>query len=76
LQQPSEQPAFPPDEPQSEPIEQQQSNEQDPAERSAYGLDETGIQILRATRSWIQYGTVGFAVVCILIGAVEGLFGR
>jgi hypothetical protein len=71
LQQPSEQLALFPDEPESEPIEQQQSNE-----RGAYWLDETGIQILRATRSWIQYGTVGFAVICILIGAVEGLFGR
>ena len=38
--------------------------------------DDTGIQIIRATRSWIQYGTVGFAVICILIGAVEGLFGH
>jgi hypothetical protein len=71
LQQPSEQPALLPDNPKSGPTEQQQSNEQ-----VSYGLDETGIQILRATRSWIQYGTVGFAVICILIGAVEGLFGR
>jgi hypothetical protein len=38
--------------------------------------EDTGIQIIRATRSWIQYGTVGFAVICIVIGAVEGLFGR
>jgi hypothetical protein len=36
----------------------------------------TGIEIARATRSWIQYGTVGFAVICIVIGAVESLFGR
>jgi hypothetical protein len=39
-------------------------------------LDETSIQIIHATRSWIQYGTVGFAVICIVIGAVEALFGR
>jgi hypothetical protein len=39
-------------------------------------LDDAGIQIIRATRSWIQYGTVGFAVICIVIGAVEGLIGR
>jgi hypothetical protein len=71
LQQPSDQPALLSDEPQSGPTEQQQLNE-----RGANWLDETGIQILRATRSWIQYGTVGFAVICILIGAVEGLFGR
>jgi hypothetical protein len=39
-------------------------------------LDDTGLQIIRATRTWIQYGTVGFAVFCIVIGAVEGLFRR
>jgi len=39
-------------------------------------LDDTGIQIVRATRSWVQYGTLGFAVVCIIIGAVEALFGK
>jgi len=38
--------------------------------------EETGIEIIRATRSWIQYGTFGFAVICIVIGALEGLFGR
>jgi len=38
--------------------------------------DDTGIQIIRATRSWIQYGMVGFAVLCIVIGAVEGLLSR
>jgi hypothetical protein len=36
----------------------------------------SGIEIARATRSWIQYGTVAFAVICIIIGAVEGLVGR
>jgi hypothetical protein len=39
-------------------------------------LDDAGIEIIRATRSWIQYGTLGFAVICIIIGAVEGLLGR
>jgi hypothetical protein len=39
-------------------------------------FDETSIQIIHATRAWIQYGTVGFAVICIVIGAVEALFGR
>ena len=39
-------------------------------------LEDVGIQIIRATRSWIQYGTVGFAVMCIIIGAVEALFER
>jgi hypothetical protein len=41
-----------------------------------FWLDDTGIEIVRATRSWIQYGAVGFAIVCIIIGAVEGLLGR
>jgi hypothetical protein len=36
-------------------------------------IDETGIDIVRATRLWIQYGIVGFAIACIVIGAVEGL---
>jgi hypothetical protein len=40
--------------------------------------EEVGIhqQIIHATRSWIQYGTVGFSVLCIVVGAVEALFGR
>lgn len=32
--------------------------------------------LLNYTRNWIQYGVVGFAVGCILIGAAERLFGR
>lgn len=32
--------------------------------------------IIRATRWWVLYGTGGFAVLCILIGALEALFGR
>jgi len=39
-------------------------------------LNEAGFEIIRATRSWVQYGTLGFAVFCIVIGAVEALFGR
>ena len=35
-----------------------------------------GADLLRATRCWIQYGLVGFTIVCILVGAVEALFGR
>jgi hypothetical protein len=38
--------------------------------------DGSAIEIARATRSWIQYGTVAFAVICIVIGAVEALVGR
>ncbi len=28
------------------------------------------------TRTWVQYGIFGFAILCIVIGAVEALFGR
>ena len=35
-----------------------------------------GLTVVRATRIWIQYGVFGFAVFCILVGAVESLFGR
>ena len=38
--------------------------------------DSDSVSILRATRTWLQYGVVGFAVVCIVIGAIEALFGR
>jgi hypothetical protein len=63
-------------EPQPELIEQYESNERVSSDQTGYWLDETGIPIIRATRTWVQYGTLGFAVFCILIGAVEGLFGR
>jgi hypothetical protein len=39
-------------------------------------LEGTWPDLLHATRSWLQYGTVGFAVLCIVIGAVEALLGR
>jgi hypothetical protein len=35
-----------------------------------------GADLIRATRLWIQYGLVGFTIFCILVGAVEALFGR
>ena len=37
---------------------------------------DDNLTIVRATRLWIQYGVFGFAVFCIIIGAVESLFGR
>jgi len=58
------------------PAEENQAVEDVNLQATAYWLDVTGIPILRATRTWIQYGTVGFAVICILIGAIEGLLGR
>ena len=33
-------------------------------------------EVLHATRLWVLYGCGGFAVICILIGAAEALFGR
>jgi hypothetical protein len=39
-------------------------------------LEDTSRDIVRATRSWIQFGTLGFAALCIVIGAVEALFGK
>ena len=47
-----------------------------PLDRAPPRWHGSGIEIARATRSWIQYGTVAFAVICIVIGAVEALFGR
>jgi len=32
--------------------------------------------VFHLTRTWVQYGVFGFAVLCIVIGAVEALFGR
>jgi hypothetical protein len=40
----------------------------------AAGADQFYQEVLRATRMCIQYGIGGFAVVCIVIGAVEALF--
>jgi hypothetical protein len=34
------------------------------------------IGVIHLTRTWVQYGILGFAVLCIVIGAVEALFGR
>ncbi len=34
------------------------------------------IEVVHLTRTWVQYGILGFAVLCIVIGAVEALFGR
>ncbi len=34
------------------------------------------IGVSHLTRTWVQYGIFGFAVLCNVIGAVEALFGR
>ncbi len=33
-------------------------------------------EILRTTGWFVLYGTGGFAIVCILVGAFEGLIGK
>ncbi|HYL37023.1 MAG TPA: hypothetical protein VEV17_14000 [Bryobacteraceae bacterium] len=40
------------------------------------GSEQTYREILRMTRLFIQYGITGFAVLFIVVGAVESLFGR
>jgi hypothetical protein len=60
-------------------VEQAEVNEQvsvPEISRAQIWWDGTGMEVVRATRSWIQYGTLAFAVICIVIGAVEALFGR
>lgn len=32
--------------------------------------------VAHLTRTWVQYGIFGFAILCIVIAAVEALFGR
>jgi hypothetical protein len=56
--------------------EQASSNQTVRAARNNIWLDGAGAEIMHATRYWVQYGTLGFAVICIVIGAVEGLLGR
>jgi hypothetical protein len=56
------------------PIDEQVSDDLDTAEPARNG--DTAIQIIRATRSWIQYGMVGFTVFCIVIGALESILIR
>jgi len=34
------------------------------------------IGVIHLTRTWVQYGIFGFAVLCIVIGAVEALLGK
>lgn len=49
------------------------AGEHEPAIATEPGLD---LSVIHATRTWVQYGILGFAVMCIVIGAVEALFGR
>ena len=47
----------------------------DVAERNVVQVDAE-LSVIHATRTWLQYGVFGFAVFCIVVGAVEALFGR
>ena len=45
-------------------------------EPSVFPAASEYIGVMHLTRTWVQYGIFGFAVLCIVIGAVEALFGR
>jgi hypothetical protein len=47
-----------------------------PAEAVAPIQQVEYVEVIHLTRTWVQYGILGFAVLCIVIGAVEALFGR
>ncbi len=57
-------------------------DDESPPRLADAGTAEPGVEpleyvsVIRATRTWIQYGIFGFAVLCIVIGAVEAMFGR
>ena len=46
------------------------------SENSQTEQEIEAISVIHATRTWVQYGVFGFAVLCIIIGAMEALFGR
>jgi hypothetical protein len=37
--------------------------------------DYLAVSVIRLTRTWVQYGVFGFTVFCIVMGALEALFG-
>jgi hypothetical protein len=55
------------EQPQPEPQDPEPAGEVEPAEY---------IGVIHLTRTWVQYGIFGFAVLCIVIGAVEALLGK
>jgi len=76
--------------PQFEPVPPSESNEgievEKPGQEAAQPESEAAQEdaepayeypsVIHLTRTWVQYGVFGFAVLCILIGAVEALFGK
>lgn len=63
-----------------EPVENAESGgetpEAPPAEPADANQPIEYMAVIHLTRTWVQYGIFGFAVLCIIIGAVEALFGR
>ena len=45
------------------------------AARRSFTKDDV-TRVCRYTRQWIHYGLFAHIVVCTLVGAVEGVFGR
>lgn len=53
-----------------------EQNADAPADQAAPTRSIEYVAVIHLTRTWVQYGVFGFAVLCIVIGAVEALFGR
>jgi hypothetical protein len=47
-----------------------------PPETAGKNEPSTYAIVVHLTRNWVHAGIFGFAVLCIVIGAVEALFGR
>jgi hypothetical protein len=45
------------------------------AARRSFSADDV-TRVCRYTRQWIHYGLFAHIVICTLVGAVEGVFGR
>ena len=57
----------------SEPID---PKEEQPSEAARKNEPSSYAIVVHLTRNWVHAGIFGFAVLCIVIGAVEALFGR
>jgi hypothetical protein len=47
-----------------------------PPEQAGKNEPSPYAMVVHLTRNWVHAGIFGFAVLCIIIGAVEALFGR
>lgn len=34
------------------------------------------VLVIRYTRNWIHYGALAHILLCVIVGAIEGLLGR